>query len=190
MKRKRVIRILIISAVLMGVGCSTRQSIRDHQPELIDPFIEKPDEIPPENPDMSPDKKAENAEMPTGPAKPAPKTESFSQFSVTIDSPSIMDRILGRVDQNKLKKFEGSYTIDQLRSNEDPAYNVPIDSTWLPESLPLPQTRVLVKYNPVTGTYELVGGDLKLPAKDLSLSYEKDPSSEENQTYLIWKKEF
>ena len=190
MKMRWAIRVLIISAVLMGTGCSTRQPIRDHETEYIEPPAEKPVAIPVEQPDVIPAEKPANEGMTAGPATPAPKTETLSPFSFTIDSPSLMDRILSRVDQKKLKKYEGSYTMDQLRSNEDPSYNVPFDSTWLPESLQLPHTRILVKYNPATGTYELVGGDLKLPAKDLSLSYEKDPSGEENQTFLIWKKDF
>ena len=177
---------LVISAVLTGTGCSSREAIRNHEPEHIEPPVEKPAAIPAEQPDAIPAEKPANAVMPTMKSKP----ETHSPFSITIDSPSLMDRLLSQMDQEKLKKYEGSYTMDQLRSNEDPAYNVPLDSTWLPDNLQLPHTRLVVNYNPESGSYELVGGDLKLPAKDLSLSYEKDSSGEENKTYLIWKKQF
>jgi len=179
MKKKRIIPLLTASTALLLAGCTTRQEPVQYS-EIM--YADAPSDEP--------------ASKTVGHTKPEPVEEkrkgaaTSPEFCITTDPPSLTERLLSRVDQEKLKKYEGSYTISELRADEDPAYTVPLYSAWLPERLGLPQTRLRVKYKPETGSYELIGGDLQLPAEAWSLSYEKDSLSEENQTYLIWKKEF
>ena len=98
--------------------------------------------------------------------------------------------LLEQLDPELFRKYEGSYTFNELRArNAAETPSVSVNSSWVFGGS-APQAGLTVQRNPLTGQYEVSGGELFLPNSGMGLSYEKDAESGETRTYLNLKKEF
>ncbi|MBT8042173.1 MAG: hypothetical protein KJN98_03315 [Pontiella sp.] len=118
------------------------------------------------------------------PARPYP-------YLPAPDKPTLFDRATSLVDTNKLKLYEGSYTLDQLGTgNGSGGVAVNLRSSWLIGNTNMPQAGLRVRLNPLTQQYEVVGGEVYLPGRGIGLSSEFDEGTGETRTFLNLQKEF
>jgi len=94
-----------------------------------------------------------------------------------------------KIDPQKLRKYEGSYTAEEIRSGSGGSESLPLNSQWLYKGSNRPQVQMKIGKNPVTGLYEPVGGEVALPL-GVGMSYEEDAQTGEQKTFLKLKKDF
>ncbi len=103
--------------------------------------------------------------------------------------PSHLDVIEASFNPTFLQKYEGSYTVDEFRS-QNTHTGFSLNSSWLLWNSSLPQMKVTLRKNFASGEYELVGGKLFLPTKGMGISYEDDKDTGESRAYFDVKKDF
>ncbi|MDH3981441.1 MAG: hypothetical protein OES84_00910, partial [Kiritimatiellaceae bacterium] len=102
---------------------------------------------------------------------------------------SYTESLLSMIDAESLKKYEGSYSLEDLQNQESGSSLLNLNSSWITGG-DIPQVGVHVARNPITGNYEVSGGELFLPNPGMGVSYERIEESGETRTFLNWKREF
>lgn len=140
------------------------------------------------------------ASAPLSPSIPEVKTnllaytfepaEEYPEGSLYVHH-SFADRLFGMVHPESLEKYEGSYSTHDLHhQNDNKSKSFGLNSSWVTGNSNLPEAGVHVAQNPVTGKYEVNGGEIFLPDPGVGVSYEKDEESGESKTFLNWKTTF
>ena len=164
MKRLWIIPLLVIPAIVLLVRWHPQTALR----------------MPP----------AETPESPPAiPARPQVRLPEPARLP-DFEQRTFADRFSSMLAPESLKKYEGSYTIDDLISGRDTAPAVRLDSSWFIGGSNTPTTNIRVRKNPGTGQYEWVGGEVFLPGPGVGVRYEKDGESGETRTFLHIKKSF
>ncbi|WP_372794146.1 hypothetical protein [Pontiella sp.] len=120
--------------------------------------------------------------------KKLPKISAGECFDEPL---SIPDRLLGLINPEALRKYEGSFTFAEFkaqRQDQVPEYS--LSSTWLLTNSALPRASIKTAQNPDTGELEVSGGEIFLPESGLGVSFEKDEASGETRTFLHLKHGF
>lgn len=102
---------------------------------------------------------------------------------------SLGDSLLTMLNPESLKKYEGSYTTDDLKNGDDSSSEIKLKSSWITGSS-IPAIALLVGQNPASGKYEINGGEVYLPSRGIGLSFEEDQNTGESQTFLNMKRTF
>ena len=105
-----------------------------------------------------------------------------------IEPSSFTDRLFRKINPAWLEKYEGSHTLDEIKSAEGSS-TLNINSSWLLRNSNAPRAGVLFQKDS-TDTYRMSGGELYLPESGMGISYEKDAETGETKTSLHLKKEF
>jgi hypothetical protein len=106
----------------------------------------------------------------------------------TFAAPS-HNRLTDLLTPEYLQRYEGSYTLDELRDMQDRPRSFKLNSAWLIGTSNIPQAGVRLQEDPDTGNYKVRGGEVNLPS-GMGVSYEKDSDSGETRTFLNIKKQF
>jgi hypothetical protein len=102
---------------------------------------------------------------------------------------SFADTLISMIDPELLKKYEGSYTDEELRERGDEPTVYNLRTSWFTVS-EAPSVGIHVILNPITGQYEIRGGDLYLPKSGFGMSYDENKTTGESETFFNWKREF
>jgi hypothetical protein len=103
---------------------------------------------------------------------------------------SFSERLFSKLPSDALKKYEGSFTLDELRNKDGQAPSLNLKSSWLQGNRRIPEASVRVGFDPATGSYNVRGGGITDPKSNVGISFEKDGDAGESRTFLNWKKEF
>lgn len=168
---------IAISAILSGVAILIMrigpEPEAEHQPPEAGESSAKPD--PPPLPAANP-------------LLYSPPGET-SSFPVRYTENGMIERLMFNVNPEKLRKLEGSYSADELKSGAG-VYTVPFSSSWILRGTNMPEASFRIELNPESGTYELRGGEISLPQSSFGIFFEKEPETEETRTFLNWEKDF
>ena len=107
--------------------------------------------------------------------------EDFVLLPKASQSSGLYDYLFSLVDPESLKRFQGSYSMEDLSSGT-PSYS--LSSQWFLDRPFLPRVRVSVRKNEESGDYELGGLQVQLPNSPLNVSYEHDADSDEQKALL------
>ncbi len=192
MKRLWIILILsILLALLFAVDSGRREPASPAQEELIEQEVLKEQQVQ----DTTPPKSIPFVFTP--PLKPAtqpvakPDTGPVYPGLPVAEDKSLFGLVTSVVDTNLLKRYEGSYSLDELGEGRgDGSVAVNIRSSWFLGSSNAPQAGLRVRLNPLTGQHEIVGGEIYLPGKGIGVSSELDEGSGEARTFLNLQKKF
>jgi hypothetical protein len=88
-----------------------------------------------------------------------------------------------------LKKHEGSYTLEDLMTQEDEPWEIPLNSGWFFGGSNSPQLNLRLQRNLDTGQLEIQGGELYLPKKNFGISHEQDDIKDETRTFFNLKRD-
>ncbi len=103
---------------------------------------------------------------------------------------SYSDRLMGMVNADLLKKYEGQYTWSDLQNQESGSSSFSLKSKWLIGSSNAPQVGIKAEKIQESEMYKVSGGEVFLPQSGVGVSYEKDSETGESKTFLNIKKEF
>ena len=114
----------------------------------------------------------------------------FNRNAVVYVHQSFAESLIAMVNPEALRKYEGSYSADDFDSkgNRTPVYS--FNTAWIWRNKSLPKVGIQVARNPITGKYEVNGGEVFLPNRGMGVSFEKDEANGETQTFLNWKRDF
>ncbi len=115
---------------------------------------------------------------------------SFDPKRPLLVEDSLTDRLFSLIDPEALQSYEGSYTTDDLLSEKSGTPSVTLKSCWFFGNEESPQVAARISRAPLTGAYEVSGGELFLPRSGMGLSVEKDIDSGETRTVFSIKRDF
>ena len=123
---------------------------------------------------------------------PQPEPDPYSDYPgrPVFREKTLSELVTSLVNPEKLQQYEGSYTLDELRGGKDGELSFNLRSSWIVGSSNTPQAGLRFRRNPLTGQYEVVGGEVYFPSSGIGVSHELDEDSGETQTFLNMKKEF
>ncbi len=105
------------------------------------------------------------------------------------DKPSLLETLGGKFNPEFLEKYEGSYTLGELRDGSGSSgFN--LNSSWFIWNKNIPQAGAKIRKNLATGKYELIGARVALPKGGLGVSYEDDKETGDSRAYLDVKRDF
>jgi hypothetical protein len=89
-----------------------------------------------------------------------------------------------------LKKYEGSYTLEDLMTQESDPWAIPLNSGWFIGGSNSPQLNLRLQRNLYTGQLEIQRTELYLPKKNFGISHEQDDRRDESRTFINLKRDF
>ena len=89
-----------------------------------------------------------------------------------------------------LKKYEGSYSFDDLQSGEGEPLSFLLQSAWITKGTNTPQISVRMRKSQKSGQFEIEGTELYLPKTGFGISYEQDEEADDTKAFLNVKKQF
>lgn len=129
--------------------------------------------------------------IPTNDPLSARNLPDYNTEGIIYEHHSFTDYLFSMINPEALQKYEGSYTAGEFKAQQEdqiPEYS--LSSSWVLHNKQLPKAGITVSRNPATGRYEVSGGEVFLQEQGVGVSYEKDETTGETQTFLNFKRDF
>ena len=112
-----------------------------------------------------------------------------SHFTWGASTASLSGAPVNTNNYNFLRRFEGSYSWDEMQSGETEPLSFMLQSSWLTTGTNTPEVGIRMRKSHKSGEVEFGGTELYLPRTGFGVSYEQD-ESEDTKTYLNIKRQF